>query len=165
MDPLTPRLLPLAAAGWLAAALCAGVAASHLRRLSRHAAPPLEEVRGRLARAANDAERALARSELLQDAAEAQRALSLAVLLPRSLSRISLASGTALALTTLARGVSHAGPPLPLGALLAFTGGFAGMIACAAFGRQANALASEMRQHWKRVTRAVEQWTPAKTSG
>jgi hypothetical protein len=165
LDPLTPPLLTLAVVGWIVAAVCAAIAARHVRRLSRHAAPPLDEVGARFARAPNQAAAALDRSELLQEAAEAERALSLAVLLPRSLSRISLASGTALALTTLARGISRAGPSLGLGALVAFIGGFVGMMVCAAFGRQARSLAAEMRQHWKRVTKAVEQWTPAKPSG
>ena len=166
MEPVAVRVLALSSAGWVSAALCAAAAGWHVRRLARHAPPPLETVRAELARSGSDAERALFRTELHERRAEAERALSLATLLPRSLARVALASGTALALTGLARELPFAGPELIGAAAVGFVGGFVGMIACAAFGRQARSLALEMRQHWKQVMRIADgQWTPGKASG
>jgi hypothetical protein len=106
------------------------------------------------------------RAELRDAQREAERALSLATLLPRSLARVALATGTALSLTTLARGLPLAGPELVIGAAGGFVGGFVGMIGCTAFGRQARTLATELRQSWKRVRDGVDrEWTPEKASG
>lgn len=166
MDPVAVRVLAFSSAGWVSSALCVVAAGLHVRRLARHAPPALAAVQAELAQARSDAERAILRAELHERRTEAERALSLATLLPRSLARIALASGTALALTSLAREIPSAGPELIAGATIGFIGGFAGMLVCAAFGRQARSRASEMRQHWKRVARVADgQWTPALGSG
>lgn len=166
MEPVALRVVAFSAAGWVSAALCAAVAGWHVRRLARHAPPELDAVRAELERAGSERERDVFRFELHERRAEAERALSLAALLPRSLARIALASGTALALTSLAKELPFAGPALVAGATVGFVGGFAGMVACAAFGRQAKSLATEMRQHWKQVSRVADrQWTPGKASG
>jgi hypothetical protein len=155
LDALTLRALGFAAAGWLGAVACTLVSAWHVRRLARHAPPTLDEVRARMAGLASEAERAHFRIELDEDRREAERALSLAVLLPRSLARVSLATGTAFSLTTLARGLPLAGPALVAGAMGGFAGGLIGMMACAAFGRQARSVAAELRQSWKRSSRGA----------
>ena len=166
MDPVSVRVLALASAGWVGAALCAVAAGFHVRRLARHAAPPLEAVQADFARAESLSERELFRAELRERHAEAERALSLATLLPRSLARVALASGTALALTGLAKQIPLVRPELVASAAVGFVGGFAGMVVCAAFGRQARSLATEMRHHWKKVARVADgQWTPGKASG
>jgi len=166
LDALTLRALGFAAAGWLGALACTVASAWHVRRLARHAPPSLDEVRARSLTLATDADRQLFRAELGEEQREAERALSLAVLLPRSLARISLATGTAAGLTTLARGLPLAGPELVAGAVGGFAGGFVGMMVCATFGRQAKSLASALRQRWKRVVEAVDrEWTRAKASG
>lgn len=166
MDALTLRALGFAAAGWLGAVACALASGWHVRRLARHAPPTLEEVLARRAELVSETERELLRTELGEERRGAERALSLSVLLPRSLARVSLATGTAFSLTTLARGLPLAGPGLIAGALGGFVGGLFGMMACAAFGRQARSLAAELRQDWKRLLVAVEQeWTRAKASG
>lgn len=114
-------------------------------------------MRARRETLATDADRLLFRAELDEERREAERALSLAVLLPRTLARISLATGTAAGLTTLARGLPLAGPELVAGAVGGFAGGFVGMMMCAAFGRQAKSLADQLRQGWKRVAEAVDR--------
>lgn len=166
MDALTLRALGFAAAGWLGAAACAVASAWHVRRLARYAPPSVEVVLTRGAGLASETDRQLLRAELGEEQREAERALSLAVLLPRSLARVSLATGTAFSLTTLARGLPLAGPALIAGAVGGFLGGLVGMTACAAFGRQAKAVAGELRQRWKRLPLAMErEWTRAKASG
>ena len=115
---------------------------------------------------ASETERELLRAELGEERRTAERALSLAVLLPRSLARVSLATGTAFSLTTLARGLPHVGPALIAGAAGGFVGGLLGMMVCSAFGRQARSVAGELRQRWKHLLVAVErEWTRAKASG
>jgi hypothetical protein len=166
VEPLTLRALGFAVGGWLSATACVAASAWHVSRLGRRAPPLVEEVRARLAGAASAAERELFRAELREDQRAAERALSLATLLPRSLARVALAMGTALSLTTLARGLPLAGPELVLGAAGGFVGGFAGMLGCTLFGRQARSLATELRRSWKRVLEFAErEWTREKASG
>ena len=166
MEPLTLRALGFAVGGWLSAGACVAASAWHVRRLARRAPPAVDEVRARLGGTASPADRELYRAELREDRREAEGALSLATLLPRSLARVALAMGTALSLTTLARGLPLAGPELIAGAAGAFVGGFVGMIGCTAFGRQARSVAAELRQSWKRVLDFVErEWTREKASG
>jgi hypothetical protein len=155
-----------AAAGWLAALACALASAWHVRKLAGHAPPTLEQVGARLAGLASETEREHFLTELGERRREAERSLSLAVLLPRSLARVSLATGTAFSLTMLARGLPLAGPALIAGAMGGFAGGLIGMTACAAFGRQARSVAAELRLRWKQVLGVVErEWTRAKGSG
>jgi len=166
LEPLTLRAFGFAVGGWLSASACVAASAWHVQRLGRRAPPAADDVRARLGRAGSPAERELLRAELHEDHREAERALSLATLLPRSLARVALATGTALSLTTLARGLPLAGPELVLGAAGGFVGGFVGMIGCTAFGRQAKSVAAELRQGWKRVLEVAErEWTREKASG
>jgi hypothetical protein len=166
LDAVAVRVLAFSAAGWVSAAICVGAAGWHVRRLRRHAPPSLETVAGELARSGSETEREAIRAELRERRADAERALSLATLVPRSLARIALASGTALALTSLAKQIPFAGPALVGAAGIGFIGGFAGLLGCTAFGRQAKSLATEMRQHWKKVGRVADgQWTGGKASG
>jgi hypothetical protein len=144
----------LVLAAWFAAASCGLISAWHLRRLLRLAPPTRNEVRARLAAQASAAERAEVVQALREEGSEAERLLSLATLWPRSLARISLASGTALAVTSLAKGLGTSGSRLP-GGLLEFSAGFVGMLVCAAFGRQARDLAAKLRQAWRDALRAV----------
>lgn len=70
--------------------------------------------------------------------------------LPRALSRVSLASGTALALLALIEGIAA---PSWLAVGGAFLGGFAGMFGSAALGRVVEARARRAREHWSGVVR------------
>jgi hypothetical protein len=166
LEPQALGALASASGGWLSAVLCALASGWHVRRLQRHAPPALESVRAELARAPSETEKETFRAELRARKAEAERALSLATLLPRSLARVALASGTALALTSLAKQIPAGGAGSVAPAAFGFVGGIAGMVACTAFGRQAKSLASQMRQHWKDTARAADgQWTRGKASG
>jgi hypothetical protein len=93
---------------------------------------------------------AFARSELSSRQAEAERALTLATLLPRSLSRIALASGTALALLQLTTAGEGRTMSSIVGALAAFVAGLFGSMTSAWFGRQAREHARTARAEWKR---------------
>ena len=135
-------------AAWFAAAACALLSAWHLRRLARLVPPSRSEIRARLAVQSSAAERNEVAYALREAQGEAERLLSMATLWPRSLARISLASGTALAVTSLAKGLGSGGSRLP-GGLLEFCAGFVGMLVCATFGRQARDVASKLRQGWR----------------
>jgi hypothetical protein len=166
LDPLLVRVLTFSAGGWLSAGVCTLASARHVRRLLRYAPPSVDEVRARLASAGSESERGSLVLDLREQRAEAERALSLATLLPRTMARVALASGTALALTSLAHGLPTAGPALTAGAAVGFAGGFLGMVSCSEFGRQAKGRAGEMRQNWKRAAETAErEWTRGKASG
>jgi hypothetical protein len=133
---------------WLAAAACVSLSAWHVRRLGRYRPPSRTELRARLETPETATPDAALEDELRERAEEAERALAFATLLPRSLARISLATGTALALTSLARGIGTGATRVPAGAI-EFAAGFTGMIVCTIFGRQAKVLAQELRQGWR----------------
>jgi hypothetical protein len=136
----------LALAAWLTAGACTAISARHVRRLGRMAPPA---VPGPASRAlATAEERRTARELLAEQQSEAERHLALAELWPRSMARISLASGTALAVTSLAKGLGARTGGLP-GGMLEFVAGFAGMAMCAAFGRQAREQARDLRRRWR----------------
>jgi hypothetical protein len=141
-------------AAWFAAATCGLISAWHLRRLGRLAPPSRTELRARLAAQGSAAERSELVQALREERSEAERLLSLATLWPRSLARISLASGTALAVTSLANGLGPSGGRLP-GGMLEFSAGFVGMLVCAAFGRQARDVAVKHRRAWRDALRTV----------
>lgn len=141
-------------AAWFVAVACSFVSAWHLRRLARLAPPSRSEIRARLAAQASAGERSEIVQALREERNEAERMLSLATVWPRSLARISLASGTALAVTSLAKGLGTSGSRLP-GGMLEFSAGFVGMLVCAAFGRQARDVAAKHRQAWRDALRAV----------
>ena len=120
----------------------------------RLAPPERSEIRARLAAQASASERSEIVQALREERSEAERMLALATVWPRSLARISLASGTALAVTSLAKGLGSSGSRLP-GGMLEFSAGFVGMLVCAAFGRQARDVAAKHRQAWRDAVRAV----------
>jgi hypothetical protein len=142
-----PRLAWLVL-GWLGPALCVVVAGWQVRKLSRLAAPTRAVLGERIRGLASPAERAELRQELQEQRRDAERGIALARLWPHSLARVSLASGTALGIASLA----HRGAPLLetlVPAMGAFIGGFAGMAACAMFGRQAKGAAGSLRRGWR----------------
>jgi hypothetical protein len=99
---------------------------------------------------------AFARAELRELAAEAERAFSLANLLPRSLTRVALTSGTALGVLVLAAG-GGAMPTHVIGALLAFAGGAAGTLGTILFGQQAKTTSATARAEWRAHLKEVER--------
>jgi hypothetical protein len=150
------QLLGLVVVAWVAAALCVFLSARHVRRLSRHAAPGRAELAARVQALTGAEQRAELQAELRERAEDADHALALATLVPRSLARISLASGTAIALTSLAKGLGSGLTRVPSG-LLEFAAGFAGMVACSYFGRQARDLAAEIRLGWRAAIKLVSR--------
>jgi hypothetical protein len=148
-------LVGLVVVAWLAAGACVAVSAWHLRRLSRFRAPARATLNAELA-AATGPEREKLEEELRERADDAQRALGLATLLPRSLARVSLATGTALALTSLAKGIGSTAALVPTG-LVEFIAGFTGLTGCSLIGRQAKVLAGEMRLGWREALKLAER--------
>jgi hypothetical protein len=148
------QAVALAAAAWLISALCIGFSLRAVRRLTRLVPPNPVELAARLRALASPAEEAAAREAFEQELGEAQRTLLFAELWPRSLARISLASGTALAITSLARGLGAGGAALPLG-LIEFVAGFTGMALCSTFGRQAKEHAAGLRRRWRDAAKAA----------
>jgi hypothetical protein len=157
--------LPLLFAAWLGPALCVLVAAWRVRSLGRVRAPRPGDLREQLRRASSPAEREEVRQELRENRRDAERALAMAALWPHSLARVSLATGTALAVAILAQhGESLAERLVP--ATVAFVGGFAGLTGCAIFGQQAKGLASKLRQGWRDAEEtAAREWTQGRGSG
>lgn len=140
----------LAGVAWLVSFVCIAIAAWHARRVARHASPGIEALLRELeAGAAAPGGVEFARSELASRRTEAERALTLATLLPRSLARIALASGTALALLQLTAGEGHRMSSI-VGAVVAFVAGFFGSIVSAWFGREARERARTARAEWPR---------------
>ncbi len=144
----------LAAAAWLITGACVAISVRATRRLARLTPPAPAEIDARLRGLASAAEKTAAREGFGQERGEAERALLLAELWPRSLARIALASGTALAVTSLAKGLGAGGGPLP-GGLIEFVAGFTGMALCATFGRQAKERASDLRRRWREAAKAA----------
>jgi hypothetical protein len=146
--------LGLVLVAWLVAATCVSLSAWHVRRLARLTPPTRAEIGARFAGLASEGERREVVQALREEQGDAERNVSLAMLWPRSMARISLASGTALAVTSLAKGLGASGSRLP-GGMLEFIAGFVGMMMCAAFGRQAKEAADRLRQGWRDAMRAV----------
>jgi hypothetical protein len=143
--------LSLLFAAWLGPALCVALAARRATRVSGLAAPARAEISARMAGALSESARQELRQELKEQRRDAERALTLAALWPHSLARVSLATGTAMAVAILA----HQGDVLAarlVGAMVSFVGGFAGMAGCAIFGQQAKGAAGRVRQSWREAT-------------
>ncbi len=77
---------------------------------------------------------------------------------PRAVARISLASGTLVAVIGLAASVSAEGPPSIGPALVAFGVGLAGAIVALEVGRRATLLANEQRRRWDMLAEAVARY-------
>jgi hypothetical protein len=146
--------ISLVLTAWFVAVACALLSAWHVRKLARLAAPARAELRSRFEAMSGASERSAALVALHEEQRDAERELSSATLWPRSLARISLASGTALAVTSLARGLGSGAGHLP-GGMLEFSAGFVGMLVCAAFGRQAKGAATQLRQGWREALRVL----------
>lgn len=144
----------LVLAAWFVAVGCGFLSAWHVRKLTRLAAPARAALRSRFDAISDAGERSAVLEALREEQRDVERELSNATLWPRSLARISLASGTALALTSLARGLGAGAGRLP-GGLLEFSAGFVGMLVCAAFGRQAKDAAGQLRQGWREALRVL----------
>jgi hypothetical protein len=168
VDTLARVALPLVA--WVTAAICGGLSAWHVRRLRRLKAPSVSDLRTLFGALTTEAQRADLRDELHEQQWEAQRALAIATMLPRSMARVALSSCAALALLSLAgTAVSREGGGhgvKVLGGLLASVAGFVGLVACTTFGRQARELGAELREGWRRAARIADrEWTPGRPSG
>ena len=151
MDSPILRVASLAGAAWLASFACVAIAAWHAQRVRHRASPGVDA----LVRELRDGAAApggvdFARSELSSRRIEAERALTLATLLPRSLARIALASGTAVALLQLTTAGEARTMSSIVGALAAFIAGLFGSVTSAWFGREARERARTARAEWKR---------------
>lgn len=142
----------LAATAWLITGTCIAIAVRVSRRLARLAPPTPGALGARLRDRTSAAEKLTAREAFDQEREAAGRAILLAELWPRSLARISLASGTALAVTGLAKGLGANAGGLP-GGVLEFAAGFTGMVVCATFGRQAKEQAADLRLRWRQAAK------------
>ncbi|HEY3496163.1 MAG TPA: hypothetical protein VGK73_15800 [Polyangiaceae bacterium] len=143
MDPLA-RVGSIVVAAWTSGLACVAIAFWQARTIERRRSPGVEALLDRV-RAAGEG---FAEVELRELGSEAERSLALAQLLPRSLTRVALTSGTALAVLVLAAG----GGPVVLhvtGALVAFSGGAVGMAGSALLGQRARAAASVAKAEWR----------------
>jgi hypothetical protein len=149
------------------AAGCATVSAMHLARLRARRSPGVPELLRRAEQAAGEgAPNELRLMELVDLHAEADRALALATLVPRSLARVALASGTSLALLVLMQRATVGTPAAVSAALAAFASGAVGAGVCGVLGRQAREVGRTGREDWRRHFReasrafgAEAEWT------
>jgi hypothetical protein len=149
------------------AAGCATASAMHLARIRSRRSPGVPELLRRAEEAAgNDAPSELRLMELVDLHAEADRVLGLATLVPRSLARVALASGTSLALLVLMQRTSVGTTAAVSAALAAFASGAVGAGVCAILGRQAREVGRAGREDWRRHFReasralgAPAEWT------
>lgn len=167
MDPSILRVASLAGAAMLASGACIAIAMWHARRVVSRVSPGVETLLRELREGAGaPGGSEFARSELSSRHVEAERALTLATLLPRSLARIALASGTALALLQLTIAGEGRTMSSVVGALAAFSAGLVGSMGSAWFGREARDRARTARAEWKRhvleVDRALKREEEAK---
>ena len=146
------RVVCIVIAAWTSGLACIGVSIWHTRRVERMRSPGVATL---LERAREAGEADFARAELRELGSEADRALALAHLVPRSLTRVALTSGTALGVLVLATGGAlglHV-----IGALLAFAGGALGTLGSAIFGQRAKAVAHVAKAEWRTHLREVER--------
>ncbi|HTQ04111.1 MAG TPA: hypothetical protein VMI54_09645 [Polyangiaceae bacterium] len=152
MDTFVALALPVTAC--LTAGACIALSLRKVRALARVAPPSRAELAARFEQLRNEADKNVAREAFADELAEAGRHLLLAELWPRSLARISLASGTALAVTSLAKGIGGGRNGLA-GGLVEFAAGFTGMAVCSTFGRQAKEQAAELRRRWREAAKTA----------
>jgi hypothetical protein len=167
MDGSLTIVASLVAVALAGTAACAVASARHLVRLRARRSPGVPELLRRAERAAGEgAPDELKLMELADEHAEADRSLALSTLLPRSLARVALASGTSLALLILMQRGS-VGTAVAVGAALAaFVSGAVGASVCGVLGRQARELAraagEDWRRHFREASRALgapPEWT------
>jgi hypothetical protein len=158
VDSSIVRVASLAGTAWLTTSACIALAVWHARRVRARASPGVDAlVRELREGAVGPGGLEFARSELSSRQAEAERALTLATLLPRSLARIALASGTALALLQLTIAGEGRTMSSIVGALAAFVAGLFGSMTSAWFGREARERARTARAEWKRHVLEAER--------
>jgi hypothetical protein len=164
--PLTVVAL-LVGVAVVCAAVCATVSAVHLARLGARRSPGVPELLRRAEQTAgHGAPNELRLMELVELHADADRALGLATLIPRSLARVALASGTSVALLVLMQRASVGTTAAVSAALVAFASGAVGAGVCAVLGRQAREVGRAGREDWRRHMRearsalgAEPEWT------
>lgn len=160
--------MPYVGLAWLIALVCVGLAVRRLRQVSAVELPSAEALAERVEAASvatelspelrGDAERVrqLRRAELDESLLDVDRTTQVGAELARSLSRIALVSGTALALLALLASRSRTTEGWVTG-VLCFGAGLGGMLASAYLGRLADARSRLVREHWTRVSRVA--WT------
>lgn len=138
--------MPFALVALAVALACTGVMLQRVRRLQRVELPSAAELARRAkesgGEAANPARVSLELDELLRDLDGDTRALPE---LASALGRVSLASGTALALLTIATKFGFASLPF---AGTCFGAGVVGTTAVSYLGRMASARSRRIRAHW-----------------
>jgi len=144
---------------WIVALACAAVVWRRAQRLSALELPSVDTLLGRLG---PDELRnpKLARAELDEWLSDVDGATRVGSELARALSRVTLASGTALALLAL---LSNASAPPWAAVFSAFLAGIVGVFATGFFGRVAEKRARAAREHWTHVVRRV--WSKVETEG
>lgn len=138
-----------AVAAWLVAAACVGIVFLRVRRLAALELPSGQALLERVHPLSSGGVLA-ARAELDELLSDVDRTTSVGADLPRALSRVTLASGTALALFGL---ISSMTSPPWASVLGAFFAGVAGTICIALLGRIADARARRVREHWSAAVR------------
>ncbi len=158
MEPALWRVASLVGAGWAVALGCLLLSARHLGRIRRATSPGAESLVRRLeADAAAGVDPGLGLTDVLEVAADAERVFGTALLVPRALSRVALASGTALSLLALTERVGAGGMSFAVGALLTFAAGLSGSLGCAEVGRKARDAVREARGAWRRDLNAASR--------
>jgi hypothetical protein len=138
------------------AAGCAVLSVRHVVRLGARRSPGVAELLLRAERAAGEgASNELKLLEIVEEHAEAERAFGLATLLPRSLARVALASGTSLSLLVLMQRANVGTLVAVSSALAAFISGAVGAGVCGVVGRQAREVGRTARDEWRRHLRQV----------
>jgi hypothetical protein len=156
MESEVAGAIPLAAVSWLVTCGSGVLAWRHGVRMRGLCSPGAAELASRARSQAGDgASGAELHAEVLALRADAERALGLAVIVPRSLSRICLSSGTAFGVLALIR-AGEGGLGMVVGGVAAMVGGLFGAGLCAHFGRQASAVAREARGSWRRDARLAQ---------
>jgi hypothetical protein len=139
-----------AVVAWLVAAACAGVVVARVRRLGALELPTADALFERVRQ--GEAGEPGARSALDELVAEVDGATRAGSEWPRALSRVSLASGTALSILGMIERPSE--PPWTWVAS-AFLAGMSGMLGAAFLGRIAEQRARRAREHWSIAARRV----------
>jgi hypothetical protein len=160
LEPSVARVAFIAAAAWVSGLACIVVAAWHAGTVSRRRSPGVEALVERV-RAAGEG--GFAAAELRELRSEAERGLAFVGLLPRSLTRVALTTGTALGVLVLAAGGGDMAVKV-VGALGAFAGGAVGTIGALLFGQRASGVARKAREEWRAHLREVERRVAGESS-
>lgn len=146
-----------AVVAWLVASVCVALVSARVRRLGKLELPSVPALVERVESLGGSATTELGGDsrfwldELVRDVDRETRVGSE---LPRSLGRVSLASGTALALLAL---IDRPGAPSWVAAVVAFTAGVVGTVVVSLLGRLADGRARQVREHWSNVARRARE--------